>query len=49
MKNTEQAKKSEGGMSRRMNDFYFELKSPDGKVEVFEGKGKETDDNGLQK
>jgi hypothetical protein len=47
MKNTEQAKKSEGGMARRMNDFYFELKSPDGKVEVFEGKGEEIEEDGL--
>jgi hypothetical protein len=48
MDKSKQAKKSEGGMSRRMNDFYFELESPDGKVEVFEGKSEETDDNGLQ-
>jgi hypothetical protein len=48
MENTEQAKKSESGISRRMNDFYFELKGPDGKVEVFEGKGEERKEGGLQ-
>jgi len=48
MKNTEQTKKSKSGIARRMDDFYFELESPDGKVRVFEGKGEESGDNSPQ-
>jgi hypothetical protein len=48
MDKSEQTKKSKGGMARRMNDFYFELKSPDGKVEVFERSDSEEEDSGLQ-
>jgi hypothetical protein len=37
MKKPEPEQQKSSGISNRMNDFYFELKHPDGKTEVFGG------------
>ena len=49
MNKFEQTEKKKGSISNRMNDFYFELKTPGGEVKIFEKGKKSIEEKDLQK